>query len=118
MDKSSGLSSQEAREKLKQHGYNVLPESAPTPDLEIFVRQLKSPLIYILVIAAGISFALKDVTDTIVIMMAVVVNTILGFYQERKAERGLVALKRILSPRAKVIRDGKQQEVEIKYLVR
>ena len=117
MDKSSGLSSQEAREKLKQHGYNVLPESAPTPDLEIFVRQLKSPLIYILVIAAGISFALKDVTDTIVIMMAVVVNTILGFYQERKAERGLVALKRILSPRAKVIRDGKQQEVEIKYLV-
>src|SRR3989344_6883650 len=117
MNPLSGLSSQKSRELLGEFGFNELPESPPTPDTAIFFRQLKSPLIYILVIAAGISFALKDVTDTIVIMMAVVVNSILGFYQEHKAERGLVALKRILSPRAKVIRDGKQQEVEIKYLV-
>lgn len=117
MDKKSGLTSVQATELLKINGPNVLPEKPPTSDVAIFFRQFGSPLIYILIIAAGISWYLKDNVDAFVIMLAVLVNTILGFYQERKAERGLVALKRIVSPRAKVIRNGVQQEISAAQIV-
>lgn len=117
MDKLTGLTAKEAEIKLQEAGPNTLPEKPPTSDIKIFISQLTSPLIYILFIAAGISFFLKDFGDGLVILFAVTVNTVLGFYQERKAEKGLAALKSILTPHAKVLRGGIQQEIEVKYIV-
>lgn len=112
-----GLTSEEAGKKLQKFGLNVLPEAPPTSDFKILFRQLRSPLIYILLVASVISFLLKDFSDGLVILFAVLVNSILGFYQERKAERGLVALKQILSPQARAIRDGKINNISAKEVV-
>lgn len=117
MDQVPGLTQLEAEKRLSESGLNILPEKPPTPDIAIFIRQIQSPLIYILLFAAVVSFILAEVTDASVILMAVIVNTILGFYQERKAERGLVALKKILTPHAKVIRDGVQKTIQATHLV-
>src|SRR3989344_3031884 len=117
MEKVVGLSQKEVEIRLRQYGLNVLPESPPIADRAIFLRQFASPLVYILLLAAIISAFLKDWADALIIMLAVLVNTVLGFYQERKAERGLLALKRILTSRAKVERDGRVQEIEVKYIV-
>lgn len=117
MEKHAGLTTQAAEALLQKTGPNLLPEQPPTGDVTLFIRQITSPLIYVLFFAAAASIYLHDYSDAIVIFAAVVINTILGFYQERKAERGLVALKRILTPHAKVIRDGKQSLVEARLLV-
>ncbi len=117
MEKKLGLTQKEAESRLNKSGLNILPETPPTKDVVIFIRQLQSPLIYILIGATLISLLLRDTVDALFIMVAITVNTVLGFYQERKAEKGLSALKQILSPKAKVIRDKEQQELEAKYLV-
>src|SRR3989344_7304841 len=106
MQNKKGLSKKEAKKRLKDNGPNSLPSKPPTSDIIIFFRQLTSPLIYILLIASGITFFLKDFTDTLVIMVAVVINTALGNYKERKAERALESLRSFLRPTATAIRGG------------
>lgn len=117
MSRLYGLTDADVTKRLQAFGPNVLPEKPPTSDLTIFIRQLQSPLIYILIIAAVVSWYLHDTSDALIIMLAVVLNTILGFYQEHKAEQGLAALKKILSPHAKVVRNGMRTEVLVKDLV-
>lgn len=117
MEKLKGLTAEEAGAKLKEFGLNVLPEKPPTPDAVLLLRQVQSPLIYILLFAAAVSSFLKDWTDSVVILLAVVVNTVLGFYQERKAERGLLALKQMLTPQARVVRDGKTETIQTNQIV-
>lgn len=112
-----GLGQREAEERLKKYGKNELPRKKRASDLKIFVRQLKSPLIYILLFASGITFFLRDYTDTAVIMAAVVLNTILGFYQERKAERALESLREFLHPTTTVVREGRRKEVPVEEIV-
>lgn len=112
-----GLTNQEAVRLLEKYGPNVIPAKPRTSDLKIFVDQLKSPLIYILIFAATVTILLKDFTDTVVIMIAVIINTILGFYQERKAERALDSLKAYLRPTTTVFREGKREEISIEELV-
>lgn len=112
-----GLTEKEAQERLLKFGPNQFPEAPPPSDLKILLLQLKSPLIYILLFAGVVTIFLKDFTDTVVILAAVFINTVLGFYQERKAERALLALKKILTPHAKVIRGGKLKIVEAHLLV-
>lgn len=114
---TKGLTSQEAEKKLAEFGLNILPEEKQPSDFETFLAQLKNPLISILLLAAGVTFFLKEFSDALVILLAVLVNTILGFYQERKANRALLALKKILTPRAVVWRDGRRQILEAKRLV-
>lgn len=116
--KERGLSSTEAREILEKTGPNVLPEK-PTPgDLSIFISQLKSPLVYILITAGVITFILKEFADTSIIFFAVLINTILGFLQERRAERAFEALSKLIQPHAKVLRDGTVVEIDAKEIVR
>ena len=117
MDKIRGLTLLEAEKRLKEIGRNVIPEKPAISGLVILIRQVQSPLIYILFFAALVSFWLKDTTDATVILIAVIVNTCLGFYQERKAERGLFALKQILTPQTKVVRDGRMQNIAATLLV-
>ncbi|MDP3983050.1 MAG: HAD-IC family P-type ATPase, partial [bacterium] len=117
MQNKRGLTEKEAKKRLKNHGENKLPSKPPTSDITIFFRQLTSPLIYILLIASGITFFLKDFTDTAVIMVAVVINTALGYYQERKAERALESLRSFLRPTATVLRGGLRLEIPIEEIV-
>ncbi len=113
----TGLSTQTAQELLSSHGSNTLPEGKRKTKLHHFLSQFTSPLIYILVIAGVITYLLKDYKDSIVIFVAVLANTILGYYQEVKAEESLQALKQMLSPQTKVIRDGAKQDIPVSELV-
>jgi len=114
----AGLSQKQAEEKLKQFGFNQLPAKRPIGSLEILLDQFKSPLIYILLLAMVITGGfLRDAKDTIIIGLAVGVNTLLGFIQERKANRSLEALSQFLQPKAKVKRDGQWREIEAKLIV-
>src|SRR3989344_3724893 len=114
---SEGLSSEEVKELLEKFGPNSLPEKKPPSDFSIFASQLKSPLVYVLLVAAVITFFLGKFADTTIIGFAVFLNTILGFFQERKAGRALEALKKLILPTAEVIRDGKILIVEVETIV-
>lgn len=107
----SGLSGETAKNILAKNGPNALPEKPPPNDLLIFFSQLKNPLVYVLLAAGGVTFFLGHIPDTVIILAAVVLNSVLGFFQERKAGRALFALKRLLTPSANVIRDGKKQKI-------
>lgn len=106
-----GLTSKEARERLLKFGRNILPEKLPPGDFVILLLQLKNPLVYILLAAALITIFLARVGDTIIILLAVLINTILGFWQESKASKALIALRQLIVPHALVIRDGKQKKI-------
>lgn len=112
-----GLSSSKASLLLKKYGPNELRSKKQISVLKIFLSQFASPLIYVLVFAGIVTFFLKDFTDTVVIFAAVFLNTALGFYQEFRAQKTLQALKNLLSPKAKVIRDGEQKIIDAREVV-
>jgi len=112
-----GLSARQVNLLLEKHGPNTLPETKPKSFLILFSDQLKSPLIYILIFAGLITLALKSYSDSIVIFLAVVVNTFLGFYQEKKVDQALLALKKVIPFKVKVVREGKEKEIEVQGLV-
>lgn len=111
------LSSQKAKEQLERYGSNTLTEKKPPSAMHLFIHQFKSPLIYILITASILTLILKDFTDTIVILLAIILNAGFGFFQEIKAQRALWALKNILAPQAKVIRDSIVHTVDARILV-
>lgn len=117
MVKAKGLTTLEVQERLKVYGPNIIPEEKPRFQFFIFLDQLKNPLVYILILAAAITIFLKDFKDTAVITFAIFINTILGFIQEARAQKSLWALKKILTPKARVWRDGKLTEILAQDLV-
>lgn len=112
-----GLTSDEAARRLKEYGPNILPEKPPPSSVLILLDQLKSPLVYILLIAAIVTFLLGHFSDMTIILLAVFLNTILGFYQEQKAKKALHALTKVLTPQTRVIRDGEKKMVAASQLV-
>ncbi len=112
-----GLNSQEAAKRLKEKGPNELRKPQEFTTLRIIVSQFKSPLIYILLLAGIVTLFLGAFKDSLVIFGAVLINTIVGFYQEQKAQKSLEALRSLLAPQANVIRDGQQQLIKAKDLV-
>ena len=116
-DQKRGLTSEEAEKKLVQFGPNVLPEKPPPSDLAIFISQLKNPLVYILVAAGTITFLLNHISDTVIIAFAVFINTILGFLQERRASKSLSALKQLIHPKARVLRNGELKTIDVSKVV-
>lgn len=103
---TDGLSADDVRVRQKQYGRNALPEkSGPNPVL-VFFRQFLSPLMVLLVVAGVGSIALGEVEDAIVIGLAVVVNVVVGFVQEWKAEQAAAVLSRYEIPQTQVRRDG------------
>lgn len=113
---SDGISEEEARDRRQQLGENALSESKKYSPLGLFLRQFKSPLIVILAAAAVVSIALGKMGDAAVITLAILVNVSLGFYQENKAERALSHLKTYLEERSRVLRSGKEKEVDVKEI--
>ena len=107
-----GLSSEEAAQRLEVHGSNTLREVRPTPVWVTALRQFKSPLIFILLLAGALTFALGEYVDTAVIAAVLLLNASIGLYQERNAERSVLALMELVSPTAHVVRDGQEWEID------
>jgi len=113
----SGLRETEVRERLRQYGPNALKgRKKPTPVLA-FLRQFLSPLIYVLLVAAVISFVMQHYTDAVVILAVLLLNAVIGFIQETRAEKAMEALMRMAAPQAKVERDGRVQTVPARQIV-
>jgi Ca2+-transporting ATPase len=114
---AGGLTDLQAQERLRSHGPNLLGSVKSVSLVELVVKQLKSPLIYLLAAAAAISLATGHLVDSAVIAVVVVLNTILGTIQEWRAERSLEALRNLAAPKAKVRRDGHDQEIPASEVV-
>ncbi|MFI9846623.1 cation-translocating P-type ATPase [Nonomuraea sp. NPDC051941] len=107
----SGLSSAEAAVRLERDGPNLLPQKPPIPLWRRVATQLRDPLIIVLLVAAALTVATGDWTDTAVIMLVIVVNTSVGVAQEVRADRAITALSQLTAPVARVIRDGSQTQL-------
>ncbi len=112
-----GISEEEAANRLKLYGRNVFHRQEDRSYITIFLKQLASPLIFILIGAAIVTAILSEWTEVIVITLAVLVNTGLGFYREYHAENTLHKLSTFIKDRSRVIRGGHEVEIESEMLV-
>ena len=112
-----GLTNDEVDKLRNKFGLNQLPEKPPPSKFSIFLDQLKSPLVYVLLIAALVTFLIHHASDAFIILMAVGLNTILGFIQENKTSNALEALKKFISIKATVLRENSRAEIETKFIV-
>ncbi len=103
---SAGLSAADAARRLAEHGRNELAEGKAISPWTIFLGQFKNLIVWILIVAGVISGLLGEGADAIAILAIVVLNAVIGFYQEFSAEKSIAALRRMAAPRAKVLRDG------------
>lgn len=102
---ATGLSAQKAAQRLAADGPNELKEDKRISPLQIFLGQFKSLIVWILIVAGVISGMLGEVVDASAILTIVVLNAVIGFYQEFNAEKSIAALKKMTAPQAKVRRD-------------
>jgi Ca2+-transporting ATPase len=112
-----GLSQAEAEKRLSQYGKNTLPQPQATSALQLFIRQFKSPLIYILLAAAVVSLLLEETSDAIFITAVLLINALIGTVQEYSAERSAEALRSLVTTFSRVLRDGEAFEIDSQDLV-
>lgn len=112
-----GISTEEAERRRQAFGSNELKAEDKVSPYIVFLNQFRSPLIYILLIATLLSFISGHIIDGLVILVVVILNSIVGFLQEYKAERALDALKKLAALRSAVIRDGEELEIDSSYIV-
>jgi len=117
VDSESGLTSDEVAQRLARYGANSLPEEPGRSIGRMVLDQVADPMIALLVVAAIISGVIGEPADTIVIAVIVLLNAVIGVFQERRAEQAMRALKEMASPSALVLRDGVEQEVDAANLV-
>ncbi|MCE9655170.1 calcium-translocating P-type ATPase, PMCA-type [Clostridium celatum] len=113
----NGISEEEAKNRLNKYGYNELKEGEKTPIWKMFLENFKDPLVIILLIAAIVQMFLGEFVESLIIFVVVILNAVLGVTQTRKAESSLDSLKKLSSPNAKVIRNGKKSTIPVKELV-
>jgi Ca2+-transporting ATPase len=111
------LSVQQADQRLNQFGPNILPESKPLNIGIIFLRQFKSPFIYVLLVAAVVSFLLGQKINAFFILAVLIINAVIGTFQEYSAERAATALKKMVPSYATVIRDDKPIKINTQEVV-
>ncbi|PLX27980.1 ATPase [Candidatus Parcubacteria bacterium] len=112
-----GIDYEEAKKRIKKYGENKLSEQKPIGMLTIFISQFKNTLIYILLFTGGLSLIIGAGKEAIVIFTAVIINVLLGFFQENKANQALQKLKKMSDHKAIVFREGKEHEILTKDLV-
>ena len=117
-DSVRGLTETEAAKRLAAYGRNEMKGARKKTVLESFLEQLNDPLIYVLIVAAAVSIFLGEYSDAIIIGVVVMLNATVGVLQEGKARKALESLKKLTSPKAFVIRDGRRQELPAAELVR
>lgn len=113
----NGLSETEATERLQKYGYNVLKNESRNSTSKLFIKQFKSSLIYLLLLASALSFALKDIHDGLIITVILLINTGISFYQTLKSQKAVEALQKLVSKEVLVARDNKQILVAEEFLV-
>ena len=106
-----GLTREEAARRLRTYGPNRIEQAPPTNPLLVLLHQFQSPLIYILLLATVVTVFLQEYVDAGVIAAALAVNASIGFLQEWQAERSVLALMRLVSPRARVVREGREWDL-------
>jgi len=112
-----GLSDDQVLAKCEKFGSNILPKKKPFSLWKLFFRQFQSTLIYILLIAAVISFVLDDILNMWVILAAVGLNVVVGFFQEFRAQRALEQLRKVVTQYATVKRNGHELQIKTEKLV-
>lgn len=112
-----GLNSKQAAKLLEQYGLNVIAEPKKKNIFVKFFEQFNNFLTILLILAAIFSFFIGEAVDGSLILAIVVLNAFFGLYQEVKAEESIAALKKMTITRVRVIRDGRQQEIDSRYLV-
>ncbi|MEM5883010.1 MAG: magnesium-translocating P-type ATPase [Candidatus Aenigmatarchaeota archaeon] len=112
-----GLSENEARKRITTHGLNDIPKRMEKSAFILFISQFKDPLLLLLLIAALIAYITESVTESIIIISILFVDSLLGFIQEYKAELALKKLCKYIRYRAKVLRDGNLVEIDTRHLV-
>jgi Ca2+-transporting ATPase len=117
-DAQRGLTLQEAAQRLHQWGPNELRRAQTVSPLALLVAQFGSLVIWVLIGAALVSMALGEVVDGLAILAIVVLNAVLGFVQEYRAEQAVAALARLTAPRARVVRDGQSAVIAAAEVVR
>ncbi|MFC3882634.1 calcium-translocating P-type ATPase, SERCA-type [Bacillus songklensis] len=115
--KETGLASKEAKARQKQYGLNELQEAEKQSALLLFLEQFKDFMVLVLLAATLISGLLGEYIDAIAIIAIVIINGFLGFFQERRAEKSLDALKELSAPHVMVLRDGEWKRIPSKELV-
>ena len=113
----AGLSGDEAQKRLAEVGPNVLAAEEKIRFFSILLHQFKSPLIYVLLVAAVVTFFLQEYIDMAVILAVVVLNSVIGLIQEVKAEQGVRSLKKMVQAKARVLRDRREKEIPGSQLV-
>jgi P-type Ca2+ transporter type 2C len=113
----NGLSEDEAVNRLGSYGQNKLEEGKTKSIFEKFLEQFKNVMVIILLVAAAISGFMHEITDTIIILVVVIINAVLGVVQESKAEKALAALKKMSSPHVMVKRDGNVKQVNTEDII-
>lgn len=116
-DTTIGLTNKEAGERLQHFGPNELPVAKSVTAVQLFVRQFKSPLVYILFFAALVAFVMNDLVDAFVILVVVLLNSLIGFAEEYQSNRTLEQLKKIVTVNALVLREGQVRMVLASELV-
>ena len=117
VDPNNGLSAQEADRRRATFGNNELQKRGATPWATLLFRQFKGLLILILILAAATSFIIGEFLDAAVILAIVLLNGLLGFFQEWKAEQAIEALRHMITPHARVLRNSRQQVIAVHDLV-
>ena len=113
----NGLHQSDAEERLLENGRNELVEKKKNPFWILMLNQFKDLMILILLVAAGISIAIGDVKDAVLIISIVLMNALIGFIQEYKAEKAMAALKKMSALNSLVRRNGKLIEIATSELV-
>ncbi|MFH1641965.1 MAG: cation-translocating P-type ATPase [Nanoarchaeota archaeon] len=113
----SGLSEKEAKKRLADYGVNELQKEKKITRFSIFVNQFRNALLILLVFAGVLSLTLGEKIESIAIFGIVLLNAILGYIQEYRAEKAIEALKKISAPEAKVLRDGKTLKIKAREVV-
>jgi magnesium-transporting ATPase (P-type) len=112
-----GLTPDEAQRRLEEQGPNTLPTVKPESAWLRLARQFHNVLIYVLLGATGVTLLLQHYVDAGVIFAVIIINAIIGYYQEGKAESAIAGLRHMLAPTAVVVRDGKQHHIPAEQLV-
>lgn len=118
LNKEKGLSNQEAANKLRRDGYNELPSQKSKSALVIFFKVLSEPMLILILVSISIYLFFGEAKDSIMLIVSIFFIVGITYYQERKTEKTLDALKNLSSPRASVIRDGEQIRIPGREVVK
>ena len=105
VEKEKGLSDKEVRKNLKKYGPNILEEQSQKSIWQLLLSQINNPVIYLLSAAAVLAFSFNDIAEGIAIVVVLVVNTVIGFWMEYKAQKSMKSLKELDKIQARVIRN-------------